>query len=444
MLRALRKMEKDRKRVLIITYYWPPMGGGGVQRWLKMVKYMRDYGWEPVIFTSKNASNPIHDESLFADLPPNLETIHQEIFEPYDLYNRFLGRKKGEKVFQGFVDEKGQKSLLKDIAVWLRGNIFIPDARMFWIKPSFKKLKSYLKKNPVDAIISTGPPHTTHVIAYKIKKEYALPWLADFRDPWTNIDFYQQLKLTKVADLIHKKLEKKIMRNSDALVTVTWNWGKEMRQIRGSEVDVITNGFDPADFKNAHGSQPLKFSILHAGSLNRDRNPFAFWAALEKLLKEESKLKDDLILELIGPLDYSVLESLKKHNLESFLHRIENLPHSKVVKKMTKAAILLLPLNDTPNISGVVPGKLYEYIGAKRPILAIGSPEGDSSKIIEMTNSGLISNFGDKDHAYENLRNYYKRFQKGQLKVDSENSDQFSRKNLVGEIASVLNRISKN
>ncbi|QNL20897.1 glycosyl transferase family 1 [Hyphobacterium sp. CCMP332] len=437
-------MEKGKKRVLIITYYWPPMGGGGVQRWLKMVKYMREYGWEPVIFTSKNASNPIHDESLFADLPPNLEIIHQEIFEPYNLYNQFLGRKKDEKVFQGFVDEKGQKSLLKEIAIWLRGNIFIPDARMFWIRPSFKKLKEYLKENPVNAIISTGPPHSTHVIAYKIKKEHGLPWLADFRDPWTNIDFYQQLKLTKVADLIHKKLENKIMCKSDALVTVTWNWGKEMEEIRGSEVDVITNGFDPADFKNANGNQPAKFSILHAGSLNRDRNPFAFWVALEKLLKEEPELKNELSIDLIGPLDFSVLESLKKHQLDTFLHRIENLPHREVVEKMTNAAILLLPLNDTPNISGVVPGKLYEYIGAKRPILAIGSPSGDSSKIIQMTNAGLISDFGNNVHAFENLRNYYTLFQKGQLKVDSKNSEQFSRRNLVGDIVSVLNRISKN
>ncbi len=437
-------MEKDRKRVLIITFYWPPMGGGGVQRWLKMVKYMREYDWEPVIFTAKDASNPIHDESLFSDLPPQLETIRQEVFEPYDLYNRFLGRKKGDKVFQGFVDEKGQKGFLKNIAVWLRGNVFIPDARMFWIKPSVKSLNQYLKENSVDAIISTGPPHSTHIIAYKIKKKFNIPWLADFRDPWTNIDFYQQLKLTKLADARHRKLEKRVMQKSDALVTVTWNWGDEMTEIRRSEVDVITNGFDPADFVQAKGKQPDKFNILHAGSLNRDRNPHAFWLALEKLLKEEPELSDKLSLDLIGPLDFSVTESLNKHNLSKYLNRIENLPHDEVVKKMTEAAILLLPLNDTPNISGVVPGKLYEYIGAKRPILAIGSPKGDSAKIMNMTGAGKISDFGDELNAYENLQSYYQLFKSGELKVESKNAEQFSRRNLVGDIAKVLNRISQN
>lgn len=436
-------MEKNRKRVLIITFYWPPMGGGGVQRWLKMVKYIREYGWEPVIFTAKDASNPIHDESLFSDLPPQLETIRQEVFEPYDLYNRFLGRKKGDKVYQGFVDEKGQTSLLKEIAVWLRGNIFIPDARMFWISPSVKSLTNYLKKNSVDAIISTGPPHSTHIIASKIKRKFNIPWLADFRDPWTNIDFYQQLKLTKIADARHKQLERRVMKESDALVTVTWNWAEEMKRIRGSDVDVITNGFDPADFIYASGDQPDKFNILHAGSLNRDRNPHAFWEALEKLLKEEPSLKEKLSLDLIGPLDHSVIKSIEKHKLQNFLNRIENLPHGQVVKEMTKAALLLLPLNDTPNISGVVPGKLYEYIGSKRPILAIGSPKGDSAKIIKMTNAGKISDFGDVAAAYENLKAYFDLFKSEELKVKSKNANQFSRRNLVGSITKVLDRISQ-
>jgi glycosyltransferase involved in cell wall biosynthesis len=278
-------MDKALKRVLIITFYWPPMGGGGVQRWLKMVKYMREFGWEPIIFTSENASNPIFDESLFYDVPENIETIREEIFEPYDLYNKFLGRKKGDKVFQGFVDESGKKSFLKEIAVWLRGNIFIPDARMFWIRPSVKSLKTFLKNNPVDAIISTGPPHSTHMIAMGVKKKFDIPWLADFRDPWTNIDFYQQLKLTSLADYRHRKLEKAVMQKSDALVTVTWSWAEEMKVIRGSEVDVITNGFDPEDFKGANGSQnPTAFNITHAGSLNRDRNPHSLWEAMRILL----------------------------------------------------------------------------------------------------------------------------------------------------------------
>lgn len=437
-------MDKPGKRVLIITFYWPPMGGGGVQRWLKMVKYIRGYGWEPVIFTAKDPSNPIHDESLFADIPDSLETIRQEVFEPYDLYNQLLGRKKGDKVYQGFVDEKGKKSVMKDFAVWLRGNVFIPDARMFWIRPSIKRLKSYLKDHKIDAIISTGPPHSTHMIAMAIQKHFNIPWLADFRDPWTNIDFYQQLKLTKLADARHRMLEKKVMRNADALVTVTWSWAREMEEIRGESVDLITNGFDPADFSVADGSQPEIFNFIHAGSLNRDRNPHALWEAMERLLRENEKFSNFLRLDLIGPVDFSVLESIKKHNLEKHLNRIENLPHKEVVGQMMQAAVLLLPLNDTPNISGVVPGKLYEYIGSKRPILAIGKPDGDSARIMKETNAGLISDFGDVEGAFSNLKTYFEDFLRGNLSVNTKLAETYSRKNLAGSICEVLDRISEN
>jgi glycosyltransferase involved in cell wall biosynthesis len=277
-----------------------------------------------------------------------------------------------------------------------------------------------------------------------IQKQFNIPWLADFRDPWTNIDFYQQLKLTKLADARHRLLEKKVMRSANALVTVTWSWAREMEEIRKKNVDLITNGFDPADFKIATGEQPGVFNFIHAGSLNRDRNPHALWEAMEKLLAENAKLSENLRLDLIGPVDFSVLESLKKHKLEKYLNRIDNLPHKEVVEQMMKAAVLLLPLNDTPNISGVVPGKLYEYIGSKRPILAIGKPDGDSARIMKQTNAGLISDFGDVEGAYTNLKKYFDDFLNKQLKVDTRSAETYSRENLAGSICDVLNRISEN
>src|SRR5687768_9770887 len=173
------------KKVLIITYYWPPSGGSGVQRWLKFVKYLRDYGWEPIVYTPSNPESPVNDDSLAKDIPSGITILKTEIREPYGLYKRFIGRKKDEKISAGFLTEKKKPKFAERIAVWVRGNFFIPDARKWWIKPSISFLSDYLTKNKVDAIVSTGPPHSMHLIAMGVKKKTGIKWLADFRDPWT-------------------------------------------------------------------------------------------------------------------------------------------------------------------------------------------------------------------------------------------------------------------
>ena len=182
------------KKVLIITYYWPPMGGAGVQRWLKMTKYLRDYGWEPIIFTTKNGEATVVDEEMLKEVPGGVETLQVPIWEPFDAYKKLTGKKKDQKLVQGMDQDGDGNALLQNLAVWIRGNLFIPDARKFWIAPASKYLKKYLDNNVVDAIISTGPPHTTHMIALNVVKKRDIPWLSDFRDPWSNIDFYHKLK----------------------------------------------------------------------------------------------------------------------------------------------------------------------------------------------------------------------------------------------------------
>jgi len=194
------------KKALIITYYWPPSGGAGVQRWLKFVKYLREFGWEPIVYTPENPEFPEIDESLYSDIPENLTVIKTPIREPYTAYKKFIGRTKKEKINAGFLSEKKRNPFLENISVWIRGNFFIPDARLLWIKPSVKFLLKYLTGNPVDIIISTGPPHSMHIIAMKLNESLKLPWVADFRDPWTNIDFYKDLKLTSWADSRHHNM----------------------------------------------------------------------------------------------------------------------------------------------------------------------------------------------------------------------------------------------
>lgn len=430
------------KKVLIITYYWPPMGGGGVQRWLKTTKYLRDYGWEPIIFTTENGEATVVDEGMLNEIPEGIETLRVPIWEPFDLYKKFTGKKKDQKLSQGMDQESEGNSLLHNLSIWVRGNLFIPDARKFWIKPASKYLINYLKNNQVDAIISTGPPHTTHMIALNVVKKTNVPWLSDFRDPWSNIDFYHKLKLTNWADKKHKRFENEVLTKSDQVITVSWSWAEDFQRISDRMPVVITNGYDPADFKKA-GKLALdkKFTITHAGSLNEDRNPHSLWKVLKELCSDK-EFSDDLEIKFIGQVSPVAIAELTEYGLKNNLNQIDNLPHHEVMDHLIKSQVLLLPLNDTPNIDGVVPGKLYEYIGAQRPIVCIGKPTGDAATIINETNAGKVSDFNDTETLENTISEYYQHYKSKTLQVDSKGYEKYSRKLLAGQFAEELNKIS--
>lgn len=430
------------KKVLIITYYWPPMGGGGVQRWLKTTKYLREYGWEPIIFTTKNGEATVLDEGMLEEIPEGIETLRVPIWEPFDLYKKFTGKKKDQKLVPGMAQESDGNSFLHNLSIWVRGNLFIPDARKFWIKPASKYLLKYLKNNQVDAIVSTGPPHTTHMIALNVVKKTNIPWLCDFRDPWSNIDFYHKLKLTNWADKKHKRFENEVLTKSDQVVTVSWSWAEDFQRISDRMPVVITNGYDPADFTKA-GKVALdkKFTITHAGSLNEDRNPHSLWKVLKELCSDK-EFSDDLEIKFIGQVSPVAIAELTEYGLKNNLTQIDNLPHHKVMDHLIKSQILLLPLNDTPNIDGVVPGKLYEYIGAQRPIVCIGKPTGDAATIIKETNAGKVSDFSDTETLKNTISEYYQHYKSKTLRVDSKGYEKYSRKLLAGQIAEELNKIS--
>jgi glycosyltransferase involved in cell wall biosynthesis len=430
------------KKVLVITYYWPPMGGGGVQRWLKTTKYIREFGWEPIIFTAENAEISMYDESLLNDIPNEIEVIKSPIWEPFDLYKKLLG-KKDEKINPGFLQKKKGNNFLQSFSIWIRGNFFIPDAKRFWKRQAVNKINSYLLDNKIDAIASTGPPHTTHLIAQKVAKKHNIPWLADFRDPWTNIDFYHQLKLTSWADKKHKQLEKKVLQDTNKIVTVSKSWAKDFKQISGIEPIVINNGFDPSDFEDA-GDLKLdkKFSITHVGSLNKDRNPFIFWNVLADIIQENDNFSSDLQIKLIGPIDVTVNEELERNQLLSQTTLIESLPHKEVLNHLMKSQTLLLPLNDVPNIDGVIPGKMYEYFGAKRPIICIGKIDGDAAAIIKETNTGIVVGFSNAEKLKQEILRMYHDYKNGNLQVHSQNYTKYSRKILASKIANVLDTIT--
>jgi glycosyltransferase involved in cell wall biosynthesis len=430
------------KKVLIITYYWPPSGGAGVQRWLKFVKYLRNFQWEPIVFTVENGEFPEQDQSLLADIPQNLTVIKQPIKEPYALYKWFTGRKKNEKIHAGFLSEKKRNSIFQDVSVWIRGNVFIPDARMFWIKPSVKSILKWLKRNKVDAIVSTGPPHSCHLIALKLKMKTGLPWLADFRDPWTNIDFYKDLKLTSWADKKHHILEKKVVTEADAVVTIGKTMQQEFQLQFNRRIECITNGYDDEDIRDFNLIPDQQFSLVHVGTLVKTRNPTGLWQSLKELIEEIPEFKNHLQIKLVGKADATVIESLNSFGLDNYVQYTNYLEHSKVVCLQQQAQLLLLLINRTPNAKGVLTGKMFEYLAAKRPILCIGPPDGDAAHIIEETKSGKTVHYDDIAAIKKTVLDYYRSYLNHHLNNNELQIDAYSRKNLTAQLVQVLNRIS--
>ncbi len=431
----------ERKKVLIITYYWPPSSGAGVQRWLKMTKYLPESGWDPVIYTPENPEAPVLDDSLARDVPKETLVLKRKIREPYKLYKIFIGLRKDSGINAGFLSEKQKPRIREKLSVWFRGNFFIPDARKFWINPSVRFLLRHLKNHPVHAIVSTGPPHSMHIIALKLREKLHIPWLADFRDPWTNIDFYTALKLSKRADRKHHRLEQKVLNKADKIVTIGWTLAEELTKLGAEHVDVITNGFDPDDFARVQKNKDPAFVLTHIGALNKDRNPVTLWKVLSDLSKSNEEFRAHVLLRLIGKNDYSVLNSIKEFNLTDMVECIDHLDHRDVIRYLYRSSVQLLAVNKTPNMNVIIPGKLFEYLASSRPIISIGPTDGDAAKVISKYGAGGTTAFNDETGLRALLLKYYEQYRSGKDETPSLPIQQFSRKTLADEMAGLLDKL---
>ena len=430
------------KRLLIITYYWPPSGGSGVQRWLKFVKYLRQSGWEPVIYTPENPELPEADSSLEKDIPKGVEIIRRPIWEPYLIYKRLAGLKKGDKLGAGFVNTKKKPGKLKGLSLWIRGNFLIPDPRCFWIKPSVAFLSQYLETHPVDAIVSTGPPHSMHRIALHLHSKTGTPWLADFRDPWTNIDFYKELQLTSFANKIHHRMELEVLTEATRVTVIGPYMSTDFKRLLDRSYRVITNGFDPDDTGLPVSVQPEgKFSIAHIGTMAASRNPVSLWKALQQLSVELPGFKEDLEIRLAGNIDIVILENISTSGLEGCLNKIDYLPHDEVINLQKNTSVLLLQINNTPNARMILPGKFFEYMASGRPILCIGPADGDSATIIQETGCGLTAGFDETELICEHIKTFYNAYKKNELVVSPAEINRFSRPELTKSLAALLNEM---
>jgi hypothetical protein len=427
-------MMSYKKKVLIITYYWPPAGGSGVQRWLKFSKYLRGFEIEPVIYTIDNPSYPILDKSLESEIPKDLEILKQAIFEPNSMLS-FFGRN-NKKESAGFLNPN--PTFFGSIIQYIRANYFIPDARKFWIQPSVNFLSNYLENNHIDAIITTGPPHSMHLIGLELKKKLGIKWISDFRDPWTEIDYFQQLPLTKKATKKHQDLEQEVLINSD-MVVVVGETMKEKFLKHTKRIEVLTNGFDTIEDLSTQKLDE-KFSITHVGLMNSDRNPTILWEVLNEISNTNLNFKNDLRIKLIGKLDDAVIQDLKvfDHNT---IETIPYLDHKDVGKYQASSQILLLSINEVPSAKGIITGKIFEYLQAKRPILAIGPEDGDAAMILKNTNAGTIVGFKNKTALKATILNLYKDYKEGVLFVKSVNIEQYHRKNITSQLAEVIKKV---
>ena len=424
----------SKKKVLIITYYWPPSGGSGVQRWLKFSKYLRDFNIEPIIYTVDNPSYPIKDTSLESEIPLDLEVLKQPIFEPNFFLSIFGNNKKKESA--GFLNPN--PTLLGRFFQYVRANYFIPDARKFWIKPSVKFLSNYLKNNEIDVVITTGPPHSMHIIGLVLKDKFKIKWISDFRDPWTEIDYFQQLPLTKKANKKHHQLEQEVLEKSDMVIVVGETMKKKFLK-HNHNIEVLTNGFD--SYENSLTIElDSNFSITHVGSMNTDRNPTILWEVLYEISSENIDFKNNLRIKFIGKIDDTVIQDIQVFNPKNIV-RIPYLDHKEVRKYQASSQVLLLSINQVPNAKGIITGKIFEYLQAKRPILGIGPEDGDAAAILKKTNAGNIVGFNNKIELKAAVLKLYKDFKEEKLFVKSINIEQFHRKNITRQLAQVIKKV---
>lgn len=419
------------KKVLIVTYYWPPAGGPGVQRWLKFVKYLPEFDVEPIVYIPQNPHYPIQDTSLSNEVPDGVTIYEHNIFEPYRLAS-LIARKKTKRISSGIIQTK-HPSVLEKAMLWIRGNFFIPDARKYWVKPSVKFLSEVLQKEKISTIITTGPPHSVHLIGKQLKEKHGLKWLADFRDPWTSIGYHKKLRLSKASQRKHKKLESEVLNSADQIIATSNTTKKEFDKITNKPISVITNGYDTRRNGKIHLDED--FTISHIGSLLTGRNPNNLWKALSELASENEMFRSKLQLEFIGVVSQDVLNSLNRYELMPYLKLTGYVPHAQAVRKQQRAQLLLLVEIDAEETIGIIPGKLFEYMAAKRPILAVGPKNWEVGKLIEETQTGVLFDYESISELKILLLEWFSDYKKGMLKISPKNIEAYSRKELTRNLA---------
>lgn len=428
----------EQKKILIITYYWPPAGGPGVQRWLKFAKYLPDFGWKPVIYTPENPSYPLLDETLMKDIPENIEIVRTKIWEPYQLAEKL--NKSNKKFKAGQFDVGKNQSWKSRLSIWVRGNFFIPDARVFWVKPSIQFLEKYLKENHIDTIVTSGPPHSLHLIGLGLKDKLpGLKWIADFRDPWTEISYYKHLKLIKSSDKKHRQLESDVFKNADITLATSYTDAENFRKA-GANAVCITNGFDESDAGEKANGQHGKnqFTLSYIGVLEQLRNPENLWKVLDELVRGNAGFASAFSLKFVGRIDDKILQSIENSSLKNHIQNLGYLSHGKAVEEMQLSDMLLITNFPNDSSKGIIPGKIFEYLASGKQILSFGPDKADVAKILEETNAGKHFSYEDTESVRKFILEKFELWKNGAQAENTQGIERFSRRNLTRQLTEIL------
>ena len=424
-----------KKKILIISYYWPPAGGPGVQRWLKFAKYLPEFNISPVLFVPENANYPINDNSLKSEVSKDLEIIKLPIFE---LSNFFPSLKSLNSIRSGNISKNKNQSILQKVVFFVRGNFFIPDMKIFWKRNSVNFLKKYLSENNIETIITTGPPHSIHLIGLELKRKLNINWISDFRDPWVNLNYLNRFHLLPFVKKYHKKLRDKVINNSDAVI-VTSKRLKELYSEINSNIFQVTNGYD---YNKPVIKLDKKFSISHVGSFYNERNPEFLWDIIDELSDNIHGFKKDLQINIIGNSDKKIKEELSKREFNNCIVYHDYVEHKKAIEFMCSSQVLLMLEVDDDESSYAIPGKLFDYLNSNRPIISIGPEQSEVREILSNTDSGKFFEYKD----YNSLKLYIEKLYENYVNnLSSSNNnyniDNYNRKNLTSKLVEVINKI---
>ena len=426
------------KKVLIVCYYWPPAGGPGVQRWLKFVKYLPEFDIEPIVYVPENPSYPIVDEHISQEIPKGVTIIKRPINEPYRVAS-MLSRKQTKDISAGILPSQKKQSFIQKALLYIRGNFFIPDARVGWVKPSITFLSQYIKTASIDTVITSGPPHSMHLIGLGLKNENTnLRWTADFRDPWTTIGYHDKLRMTLKTQETHKKMELEVLESADQILVTSPKTKEDFHQLCNTPIEVITNGYDIEI--NVNSILNDNFTIGHIGSLLSDRNPKILWKIISTIISRNSDFKDSFKLVLAGKISEEVIKSIKEYGLDSYLELKGYISHKDAIILQRSSNILLLIEIDSHETQSIIPGKVFEYLAARKPIIAIGPENSDIKSILEETEAGSYHTYQDEKTIKNAILTHFDLFQKGQERLTTGDISKYHRKALTKQLSDLILR----
>jgi glycosyltransferase involved in cell wall biosynthesis len=422
------------KQVLIIVYYWPPSGGAGVQRWLKFTRYLPEFGIKPTVITTRDGDYPAIDHSLEAEIPADVQVIRTFTPSFSGWYKRLVG--KGNAVPYGTMQPGRDASLLKRVSFWLRRNCVIPDMRRIWNPWAYRAAAAQLRSSHYDAIITTGPPHSTHLVGLKLKRRFGIPWLADFRDPWSEIDYLRGTSRLMLTEMLDRRLEQKVVRRADAITAPTRSI---LQSLQVADGILLYNGFDEADFANLTPQKTGEAFCLHYfGVISPERTPLPVLHALELVLQQHPDWQVEL--HFWGNVAQEVRADIAAHPLHKLCHMHGYVTHQEVLQQMVSADMLLLIINDVPENEGIITGKVFEYLGSGRPVLALGPSQGEAAEILHHAKAGAMFDYCDIEAMAKYIMHNFQSAD-NQTTDSSTATARYSRRTLTQNLAKVLHSL---